>query len=230
MRIFLELPEIFYSNYSKVIESVRGWTEAIDGVFVPDLPLGKATLDLCAYYEELRDALQGAEIIPVQSVGHRSMAANKSRLQCLRLKGARRVLLVQGPQKCTKVSEILGYAVSRFTVGSVLSERTLESRIRAGVAFFVTQLFPDERDLSLAEGLGGRELYISVAVSDRAEDYLRLREMGFRVPPEILQGGDIREGLRSYIRRAEGIAGPAPGIYAVPLSRSADIGAFFENL
>ena len=222
---YLEVPEAYDSNLAEVLDFLKTWKDYLEGFFVPDLPLNKATLDACAYLNEIIKI--GKEAIPVQSVGHRSLTANKSRLQCLKHYGVKKVLLVQGPYKFTKVSDVLGYAVKRFTVGSVFNRRTLSNRISSGVKFFVTQLFMFDASLEEIKKLKEFDVYVPVAVSDSNESYRRLKEKGFAVPENFLNGDPFEE-IRRFFELLEQELGFAPKAYLVPLSKKVSLGPLFD--
>ncbi len=228
MKIYLELPEIFLSNFNTVISYAILWKDLIDGIFVPDLPLNKPTVDACAFINILNEKMNKKEIVGIQSVGHRSITANKSRMQCLKKMGIQKLLLVQGPYSFSKVNEVLHYAVERFTVGSVLNKKTLESRIKAGVKFFVTQVFPSVDELNYAINMRDFDLFLLVGISDRKEDYIKLKEKGFSVPEEIIRSTNITEGLGNYYGKVSDFLGRRPYIYLIPLTKTFDPSFAYE--
>ncbi len=219
MKIYIELPEIYLSNFNEVINYATSLRNTINGVFVPDLPLNKPTLDACAFVNTLKEKLNDKELVITQSVGHRSVVANKSRMQCVKKMGIEKMLLVQGPYYFTKVKDVLNYAVERFIVGSVLNEKTLESRIKSGVKFFVTQLFPSIGELKLAEKVSDFDFFLLMGISDKKEDYARLKEKGFNVPEEILKAESVQNGIETYYNDVADFLGRKPYIYLVPLKK-----------
>ncbi len=228
MKIYLELPEVYLSNFNEVISYAESWRSAINGIFIPDLPLNKPTVDACALISLLREKLVGSEIIVTQSVGHRSVIANKSRMQCIKKMGVDKLLLVQGPLAFSKVPDVLQYAVERFIVGSVLNEKTLESRIKAGVKFFVTQFFPTTDELQIAKKVSESELFLLIGISDKKEDYIKLREKGFKVNENVIKFENTFEGIWSYYNEVADFLGRKPEIYLVPLTKEMNPKSIYE--
>ncbi len=225
MKIYIELPEIYLSNFNEIIKYAASLRNAINGIFVPDLPLNKPTLDACAFASILKEKLNEKELVLTQSVGHRSIVANKSRMQCIKKMGIEKMLLVQGPYSFSKVKDVLDYAVERFIIGSVLNEKTLDSRIKSGVKFFVTQLFPSMRELEIAKKVSDFDLFILMGISDKKEDYVKLKQKGFSVPEEILKAESVQSGIETYYYDVVHLLGRKPDIYLVPLTR--ETGNFF---
>jgi len=222
MKIYFELPEIYLSNFERVINYTVTLKNLIDGIFVPDLPLKKPTIDACALIGVLKDKLNEKEIIITQSVGHRSLAANKSRLQCIKKMGINSVLLVQGPYSFTKVKDVLDYASSKFRIGAVFNKKTLESRIKGGAKFFVTQVFPEVKDLEAVKKISGLDLFLLIGISNKKEDYLKLKEKGFNVPEEFLKSDEPLKSVESYYASVADHIGKNPDIYAIPLTKEID--------
>ncbi|NAY82259.1 MAG: hypothetical protein GU362_05185 [Thaumarchaeota archaeon] len=222
MKIYFELPEIYLSNFERIINYTAELRNLIDGIFVPDLPLKKPTIDACALIGVLKDKMSEKEIIITQSVGHRSLAANKSRLQCIKKMGINSVLLVQGPYTFTKVNDVLDYAFSKFRIGAVFNEKTLESRIKGGVKFFVTQVFPEVNDLKGVKKISDLDLFLTIGISNKKENYLKLKEKGFNVPEELLKSDEPLKSVINYYATIADYIGKNPDIYLIALTKELD--------
>jgi len=228
MKIYFELPEIYLSNFERIINYTVTLKSLIDGIFVPDLPLNKPTIDACALIGVLKDKMSEKEIIVTQSVGHRSLTANKSRLQCIKKMGINSVLLVQGPYTFTKVKDVLDYASSKFRIGAVFNKKTLESRIKGGVKFFVTQFFPEVNDLKEIKKISYLDLFLLIGISNKKEDYLKLKEKGFNVPEELLKSDEPLKSVKNYYATVADHIGKNPDIYAIFLTKELDYQYMYE--
>ncbi|MEM0096945.1 MAG: hypothetical protein QXH39_00700 [Conexivisphaerales archaeon] len=223
--IIAEVPPHYIKSLGVSYHFIDSLSMLVNGFNITDMPLGKVTVDNCAFVARIKKSYTG-RLISTISVGHRDITANISYMRGLSVIGIRQMLLVQGPSHVSRVSELLPYAVREIEyMGAAISnERKTMERIAAGVKFFVTQMYPKEEDILMLGKLGfSGEVLISVPAFEDKNAIMKLTEKGFIVPENVADSSDpgsaTRRILLDMISRAEG-AGLTASAYVVPLQVS----------
>lgn len=225
LKIIAEIPPHYIKSLNISYRFMNTFSGLVNGFNLTDMPLGRVTVDNCAFVSGIKGPYAG-RLISTISVGHRDIAANRSYIKGLSVMGIRQILLVQGPSRASTVSELLPYAVKEGElVGAAISnEHKTRERIAAGVRFFVTQMYPKEEDILMLGRLGfSGEVMISVPAFESTDTIRKLMEKGFAVPESVADsdnpGFATRKMLRDMIGMAEG-AGLTASAYVVPLQVS----------
>ncbi len=221
-KVILEVPPHYAKSLDVSYSFINNFSGLADRFNLTDMPLGRVTVDNCAFIAGLSNASAG-KIISTISVGHRDALANRSYIRGLLLLGVKQMLLVQGPSRISKVSELLPYAINNAEyVGTQISnELKTRERISAGVKFFVTNMYPNKADVLMLSRLGfSGEVMISVPEFEDRADASRLIDKGFQVPKSVIDSNDpghaTRRILIDLIEAAEE-AGLTASAYIVPL-------------
>ena len=222
----MEIPPHYARSVDVSYSFINDFSDIADRFNLTDMPLGRVTVDNCAFVARLNN-LTTDKIISTVSVGHRDVLANKSYIRGLLHLGIKQLLLVQGPSKISKVSELLPYAIknAEYVGAQISSEAKTRERISAGVKFLVTNMYPNEADVLMLGRLGFKgEVMISVPEFEDRADIRRLIENGFQVPKSVMDSNDpahaTRRALAELLEIAEK-AGLTASAYIVPLRVSA---------
>ncbi|MCL4344147.1 MAG: hypothetical protein JRN26_06940 [Nitrososphaerota archaeon] len=232
--VIAEIPPHYIKSIDASYHFISNFSNLVSGFNLTDMPLGRVTVDNCAFISGIKGSYTG-RLISTISVGHRDIPANRSYMRGLSVLGVREMLLVQGPSRASRVSELLPYAVKYADrVGTAISsENKTRERIASGVGFFVTQMYPREDDILMLGRLGfSGEVMISVPAFDDKGTIIKLSEKGFLVPESVAASDDpgsaTRRILLGLISRAEG-AGLTASAYVVPL-RVSTLQKWLEDL
>lgn len=220
--LIAEIPPHYVKSIDFSYKFIERFSGLVNGFNLTDMPLGRVTVDNCAFVAGMKGSYSG-RLISTVSVGHRDITANRSYMKGLSVLGIKQALLVQGPSHASKVSQLLSFALKEFNaVGTAISREDINrERIKAGVRFFVTQMYPQEKDILELGSLGyGGEVMVSVPAFEEVGAVKKLASKGFRVPPSLLSSNDpgaaTRRILLDIMDLADG-AGLSASAYIVPL-------------
>jgi len=220
--LIAEIPPHYVKSIDFSYRFIESFSGLVNGFNLTDMPLGRVTIDNCAFVARMKGSYSG-RLISTISVGHRDITANRSYMKGLSVLGIKQALLVQGPSHASKVSQLLPFALKEFNaVGTAISSEDItKERVKAGVRFFVTQMYPQEEDILKLGSFGYRgEVMVSVPAFEEGGAVKKLASRGFKVPTNVLFSNDpgsaTRKILLDIMDLADG-AGLSATAYIVPL-------------